>query len=827
MRPATRLIVLFTALAIVSRHAAPAMAWHNGVGRGAGFGTHDWVLYEANQLARAQGYAWVNTAVAQQACDDPDTVLGDFEHHTYDVWGTPEGDAPAYIAGLYNRAVAERAAGEFDAASETVGLIAHYVADACDPLHTDASAAEDSMGVAYETAANAYTDAPGDNRYWLSRVRVNYVYNVEARVLEAATAAHSDYATLVGRYATTGMDATALKAVRSALVRATDLMADIIASIDADARDEGPHASVRLSGLDRWSTATAISGHFTSAESTTVVIASGRSFPDALAGAPLAAALDAPILLTSATELPPATIAELERLRPDRVVVLGGTAAVSASVVDQLAALSGVTTVTRLAGADRYGTARAVSAELLRIGLSPDTVFIATGANFPDALSAAPVAAYAGYPVLLTRRDALPAETISALSAIAPSNAFILGGIGAVGMGVEAQLNDMGIATSRLAGATRYDTSAAINGLAESLGMSFEHPGLANGTSFPDALAGGPALGSTGSPLLLTAPVRLPSATAGVIEAHASEIATLTVLGGEAAVSELVLFDVQSLFDDDPPPASATPEWQACGFVEGAAYAHAAALAALGPRPAGSLAEHRAFDYIAAQLRSYGYAVSTQTFLLPNGAYTHNVFADKAGSEPRFLVLGAHVDTKSPSPGANDNGSGVGTVLELARAFSQTDTTPSLRFIFFGAEEMLDPDPSHHHYGSGHYVTTLTAAQKAEISGMVSVDMVGYGNAYHARTMLVGPQSMSALSLSVAAREGIPITFLKDFGTYGWSDHEPFERNGIPAVWLEWREDPVYHTTGDVASHLDLRCIKTAGDHLVGMVLGLSAAEMP
>jgi len=821
-----RSAILLLAIVLTLGPPARAFAWHNGVGEGEGFGTHDWVLFEAGRIARSEGYRWLDLAVAQSVCDDPDTVLRDFEHHAYDVWGVTGGDAPSYIASLYDEVVSARRAGDADRASEVLGLLSHYVADVCDPLHTDDSTAETRMRSAYEAAVNTRTDTAGENRAWVDGVHLDYVADVEERVIAAAVEAHTDYQTLVDRYASKGMDSVSLAIVSGAMARATDLLADLIASAEADAYDTQVPVS-RIAGADRWATAAAISRANYPDGAETVFVASGTAFPDALAAAPLAAAYGAPILLVKQASVPAATATEIARLSPERIIVLGSDAAVSRGVAAELAALAGAAEVQRIAGSDRYATAAAVTTRYVADAGPVDAVFITTGLNFPDALAAAPVAAFAGMPVLLTRPDALPAETRNALDKARPRAAYILGSTAAVSTAVERDLAARGIAVYRLQGSDRYATAAAVAGFADTLGMSFMDPAVASGVSFPDALAAGPVLGSDGRVLLLSAPIRLRLATQAVLRSHADVVEALTFLGSEAAVSGLAAFDAQNALDASPLGGLDSPAWTPCSFSADSAYAHAAALAAIGPRSAGSSGEHRAFDYITAKLKAYGYSVTTQSFLLPNGKTTHNVIAEKAGSDPRFIVLGAHVDTKYPSPGANDNGSGVGTVLELARAFSQTDTVPSVRFVFFGAEEMLDPDPSHHHYGSGHYVTGLTSAEKAEISGMVSVDMVGYGTLYHARTMLVGPQSMSDLVLSVAGREGIKISYLKDPGTYGWSDHEPFERSGIPAVWLEWRDDPVYHTTADVASHLDKRRIKTTGDHLAGLILGLESAEMP
>lgn len=81
--------------------------------------------------------------------------------------------------------------------------------------------------------------------------------------------------------------------------------------------------------------------------------------------------------------------------------------------------------------------------------------------------------------------------------------------------------------------------------------------------------------------------------------------------------------------------------------------------------------------------------------------------------------------------------------------------------------------------------------------GMVSVDMIGYGPDFVVRTMGSGPQTMRYLLLADAKRQGLSASYLADPGPSGWSDHESFELAGIPTAWIEWRDDPVYHTTGD------------------------------
>ncbi len=246
------------------------------------------------------------------------------------------------------------------------------------------------------------------------------------------------------------------------------------------------------------------------------------------------------------------------------------------------------------------------------------------------------------------------------------------------------------------------------------------------------------------------------------------------------------------------------------------------ALEAFGVRTAGSEAERQAVDYIAARLSKLGYsAVVIGDVPLPNGRVSHNVSARSDGTSSRMIVLGAHVDSKAPSPGANDNATGCGALLEIARILAQQPVTPRVEFVFFGAEEAIDKDPNHHHFGSRTRVAKLTDAERADIAGMVSVDMIGYGPDFAARTMLRGPRSMADLLLATSKATHAGLTFLKDPGETGWSDHEAYELAGIPAVWIEWRDDPVYHTAKDTSAHIRPEKVRIAGQLVLDVLRGL------
>jgi len=139
-----------------------------------------------------------------------------------------------------------------------------------------------------------------------------------------------------------------------------------------------------------------------------VYIATGANFPDALAGGPAGVVHNAPILLVRQNAVPAETAAELARLNPGGIVVLGGPAVVSSSVVTELESMiSGC--VLRYWGANRYATAVAVSEAVFATGA--DTVFVVTGVNFPDAVAAGPVAGTLDAPILLVTGTSVPSPT--------------------------------------------------------------------------------------------------------------------------------------------------------------------------------------------------------------------------------------------------------------------------------------------------------------------------------------------------------------------------------------------------------------------------------
>lgn len=181
----------------------------------------------------------------------------------------------------------------------------------------------------------------------------------------------------------------------------------------------------RVGGSTRYETAAQLSRIRFSPGVPVVYVSTGENFADALAAAP-ALQGRGPILLTSRDSLPVATRDEIVRLKPGRVVVVGGTSAVSENVRNVLAGL-GSAPVVRVSGPDRFATATEViaNASFERGG----TVFLATGLDFADALSAAPV----GLPIFLARSTCIPSLVLEAIEDFDPDRVMLLGGSAALG----------------------------------------------------------------------------------------------------------------------------------------------------------------------------------------------------------------------------------------------------------------------------------------------------------------------------------------------------------------------------------------------------------
>jgi putative cell wall-binding protein len=201
-------------------------------------------------------------------------------------------------------------------------------------------------------------------------------------------------------------------------------------------------------------------------------------------------------------------------------------------------------TTSRLAGADRYATAAAVSRAHFGVGVP--VAFVVTGENFADALATGPTAAKRQGPVLLVARERVPAATAEELQRLRPGGIVVVGGERSVSRGVAAELGRYTAgAVERVSGADRYGTAAAVSA------RNFPSAAtvyVASGQTFPDALAGAPAAYGAGAPLLLVTRSAVPDPAVEEIRRLGARRAV--ILGGPASVDRDVESQLRALVDE-------------------------------------------------------------------------------------------------------------------------------------------------------------------------------------------------------------------------------------------------------------------------------------
>lgn len=294
----------------------------------------------------------------------------------------------------------------------------------------------------------------------------------------------------------------------------------------------GPATAVRrVQGDSRIRTAVEVSErYFGSAD--TVVVARADGFADALAGASLAGVRGASMLFVDRDEVPSEVLREIDRLGATTVIALGGTQAISEAVVRRLGAQ-------RIAGADRYATAAAIAAAVDRRRAAQD-VFLVTGEGFADAVAVAALAAKLRAPILLTARDTLPRATREALESIDPARVRVVGGTNVIRESVLDDVRGLGFTVApRLAGPTRYDTSAQIVAASIDAGMRSTHRIVVSGEGYADALAAAPAAGLTNRVLALAPRINVGPSPLALHDG--CTIDEIEVVGGEGAISATVV----------------------------------------------------------------------------------------------------------------------------------------------------------------------------------------------------------------------------------------------------------------------------------------------
>ena len=312
-----------------------------------------------------------------------------------------------------------------------------------------------------------------------------------------------------------------VKATLNGQVRSADI---VILVRKANSESLGTENVYRVYGSDRYGTsfktADVYKAQLGVSQFSSVILAYGKNFPDALAGSYLSSVKFAPILMvntSNSSSLKSYINANLKA--GGTVYVLGGESAIPSSI---LSGLSGYT-IKRLAGADRYSTNLKI---LKETGVTNEEIVVCTGSNFADSLSASAL----GKPILLVSSSLTTAQK-NYLSSLSTSKYYIIGGSKAVSDGIANTIRNYGT-TSRVYGADRYETSISV---AKAFFGSSKTAVLAYAKNFPDGLCGGPLAMSKHAPLILTATGK---ESVAVKYANTKGITTGAVLGGPGLISD-------------------------------------------------------------------------------------------------------------------------------------------------------------------------------------------------------------------------------------------------------------------------------------------------
>lgn len=241
---------------------------------------------------------------------------------------------------------------------------------------------------------------------------------------------------------------------------------------------------------------------------------------------------------------------------------------------------------------------------------------------------------------------------------------------------------------------------------------------------------------------------------------------------------------------------------------------------AVTPREDSDASFRSAADLTASAFKSLGYTVTRQQVPVPAGmsvgtpvkaGTTQNIVAVPPGYSPKapHLIVGAHLDTVSGAPGANDNASGVAIMLECARLARMEPTGMPIVWVAFGGEERRRKGPVGALFGSRAFVKGMQSAERDTLRGMISLDVLGAGSTLQISSGGVTPHVLLDAFTRTATRLGVPAK--RTVVTRFFSDHKPFEENGFPVAWLWTGEFPQVHTPRDTIGTIDRAALDRTG----------------
>jgi glutaminyl-peptide cyclotransferase len=266
------------------------------------------------------------------------------------------------------------------------------------------------------------------------------------------------------------------------------------------------------------------------------------------------------------------------------------------------------------------------------------------------------------------------------------------------------------------------------------------------------------------------------------------------------------------------------------GFNGERAMDHVRKQVEIGPRIPGSAELAKTREYIINELKSYGLHTFTDEFVAstPIGEKKMvNITAEIPGESNEVIMIASHYDSKYYKDmhfvGANDPGTSVGTLLELARVLAASKQKPKFTYwlVFFDGEESFcegwedcgKPGAPDNTYGSRHYVTQLRSKNElGRVRALILLDLMGYKNLELGRDTM-STRWMQDILWQTARELGYGSTFVERPEGVGGDDHEPFLRAGIDAVDLiQLNGYPYWHKAEDTLDKVSARSMKIVGD---------------
>jgi putative cell wall-binding protein len=287
-----------------------------------------------------------------------------------------------------------------------------------------------------------------------------------------------------------------------------------------------------FAGKSRYDTALKIiSNGWTKSDSAVISSGNNGNLVDALTAAPLARKLKAPIFLTDGKTLDSTTISKLKSLGVKNAYITSGTAVISSNIEKQLNSID-ITYVKRLGGATRYET----SVNIAKTLGNAQSIMVARGDEYADALSAAAIAASEGMPVLLSDKNTLPKSVSDYIKSQNISTSYVLGMQGALSDNVANNLPG----PKRLGGKNRYETNVEIvREFQDEIDFNKLYVASGEKANLVDALAGSPLASLSSSAIILSSSA-LPDETAEYLNTVLNSNSNISIFGGLGAVPSAV-----------------------------------------------------------------------------------------------------------------------------------------------------------------------------------------------------------------------------------------------------------------------------------------------